>query len=189
MKRKFLSAAVLLLGILSATFLQAGEKPTIAAPCTSCHEAQPNVLRGTFQSASGKALAIQMQIGPATWLVKFDEDTSLEGAESIGKIPKEKEIAITYELKNGQPVAKSITLKPPAKIPPEKLMGAEEVLRLVEADKGDYVLVDSRPAPRYHEGHIPTALSMPLPAFEKMKDKVLPQEKNKLVIFYCGGVT
>ena len=50
-------------------------------------------------------------------------------------------------------------------------------------------IVDSRPyKPKYANGHIPTAVSIPDSQFDKMTDK-LPQDKNRLLIFYCGGPT
>lgn len=51
----------------------------------------------------------------------------------------------------------------------------------------DMVLVDSRPKrKKYDKGHIPTAISLPDMYFDKEKDK-LPPEKDKLLVFYCGG--
>jgi rhodanese-related sulfurtransferase len=51
------------------------------------------------------------------------------------------------------------------------------------------MIIDSRPfKPKYYKGHIPTAVSIPDSQFEKMTDK-LPQDKNALLIFYCGGPT
>ena len=51
------------------------------------------------------------------------------------------------------------------------------------------LIVDSRPyKPKYVNGHIPTAVSMPFSQFDKMTDK-LPKDKNALLIFYCGGPT
>ena len=51
------------------------------------------------------------------------------------------------------------------------------------------LIVDSRPyKPKYVNGHIPTAVSIPDSQFDKMTDK-LPQDKNTLLIFYCGGPT
>ena len=53
----------------------------------------------------------------------------------------------------------------------------------------DVLIVDSRPyKPKYVNGHIPTAVSMPFSRFDKMTDK-LPKDKNTLLIFYCGGPT
>ena len=51
------------------------------------------------------------------------------------------------------------------------------------------MLIDSRPyKPKYVNGHIPAAISIPDSQFDKMTDK-LPQDKNALLIFYCGGPT
>jgi len=51
------------------------------------------------------------------------------------------------------------------------------------------MIIDSRPLrPKYVKGHIPTAVNIPDSQFEKMTDK-LPQDKNTLLIFYCGGPT
>jgi 3-mercaptopyruvate sulfurtransferase SseA len=51
------------------------------------------------------------------------------------------------------------------------------------------MIIDSRPyKPKYVNGHIPAAVSIPDSQFDKMTDK-LPQDKNTLLIFYCGGPT
>lgn len=54
-------------------------------------------------------------------------------------------------------------------------------------NKADMVLIDSRPKrKKYDKGHIPTAISIPDSQFGKFKDQ-LPKDKNKLLVFYCGG--
>ncbi len=51
------------------------------------------------------------------------------------------------------------------------------------------MIIDSRPyKPKYVNGHIPTAVSIPGSKFDKMKDQ-LPKDKNAILIFYCGGPT
>jgi LysM repeat protein len=51
------------------------------------------------------------------------------------------------------------------------------------------MIIDSRPKkPTYDNGYIPTAISIPDSQFDKMSDK-LPQDKDSLLIFYCGGPT
>ena len=57
-----------------------------------------------------------------------------------------------------------------------------------QIDKGaDMVVVDSRPKrKKYDKGHIPGALSIPTTQFDKNAG-LLPADKNKLVVFYCGG--
>jgi rhodanese-related sulfurtransferase len=53
--------------------------------------------------------------------------------------------------------------------------------------KTDMVLVDSRPKrKKYDKGHIPTAISIPDMQFDRMSAQ-LPQDKSKLLVFYCGG--
>ena len=50
------------------------------------------------------------------------------------------------------------------------------------------MIIDSRPyKPKYVEGYIPTAASIPASQFDKMTDK-LPEDKSTLLIFYCGGL-
>jgi rhodanese-related sulfurtransferase len=52
----------------------------------------------------------------------------------------------------------------------------------------DVMLIDSRPRrPKYEEGHIPMAVSIPDSQFEKLADQ-LPADKDALLIFYCGGL-
>jgi rhodanese-related sulfurtransferase len=41
--------------------------------------------------------------------------------------------------------------------------------------------------PKYANGHIPTATSIPDSKFDQMTNK-LPEDKNTLLIFYCGGL-
>ena len=57
-----------------------------------------------------------------------------------------------------------------------------------QIDKGaDMVVVDARPKiTKYDKGHVPTAISIPDSQFDKFKDQ-LPQDKSKLLVFYCGG--
>ena len=50
------------------------------------------------------------------------------------------------------------------------------------------MIIDARPyKPKYVKGHIPTAVSIPHTKFDELKGK-LPQDKNALLIFYCGGL-
>jgi rhodanese-related sulfurtransferase len=61
------------------------------------------------------------------------------------------------------------------------------VKKRVNGEK-EMVLVDSRPKrAKYDKGHIPGAISIPDTYFDKQKDQ-LPEEKGKLLVFYCGGL-
>ncbi len=53
--------------------------------------------------------------------------------------------------------------------------------------KADMVIIDARPKrKKYDKGHLPGAISIPNSQFDKFKAQ-LPQDKNKPLVFYCGG--
>lgn len=190
-KKLLITIAILVaagLFLFNAAGMAQSQKPKIAPPCQQCHMLDEKILRGTLASASGKAETIQLQTGSAVWLVKFDDKTKLIGWNPpIYKIPKEKEVAVVYEEKDGVIYALSISVKPPAKIAPEKQITADGLAKLIETE-ANFVLVDSRPAQRYHEGHIPGSIGIYDAEFDKHVDK-LPKEKDKLLVFYCAGHT
>lgn len=184
------AAAALLLVSLGNTS-RAGDKPTITKPCVNCHKAKDDVVRGKLTNLSNKAGTLQINVGKNPWLFRFDEGTALKNVEAIKKLKKDKETAVTFAEKDGKLYAVQIAAKPVFKVPADQLVDTGYMLKLIEKSpaEGNYVIVDARPGPKYHEGHIKNAVSMPLPAFDKMKDKVLPAEKDKVIVFYCGGVT
>jgi rhodanese-related sulfurtransferase len=54
--------------------------------------------------------------------------------------------------------------------------------------RDDVTIVDARPTARkYDIGHIPTAINLPDSQFDQLAPKLLPQDKARLVIFYCDG--
>jgi len=192
------SVAVLCAAVPTVAFAQApAGKPTIPQVCTNCHQAQPNALQGIFENVAFKSEAIQLKIDAHTEIVKFDPKTIkvkdagvMKPGESLRDLPKNKEARIDYVEKDGQKFATQISFKGPIKIAPEKVVGYDYVLKLVEQgpEKGNYTLIDSRPLPRVQEGTIPTAINLPYPAFDKFVDR-LPKDKNRLVVFFCQGVT
>lgn len=176
-------------------------KPTIAKICTNCHQAEPGAVRGHFDIVTFKAKTIQVKIDDAVEQFKFDEDEIkvVNGAGKTGDgeflkdnlVKKGHEIKVEYTEKDGVKTAVKLIEKPPVKISEEMLMKIGDVEKLVALgpEKGHYFLFDSRPLPRFQEGYIPTAVNFPFPAFDKLADKLLPKDKNALIIFYCAGVT
>lgn len=176
-------------------------KPTVAKICTNCHKAEPGAVRGHFDLVSFKAKTIQVKIDDAVELFKFDEDEIkvVNGAGKTGDgefmkdnlVKKGHEIKVEFTEKNGVKTAVKLIEKPPVKISEDMLMKTPEIEKLVALgpEKGNYFLFDSRPLPRFQEGYIPTAVNLPYPAFDKLAEKLLPKDKNALIIFYCAGVT
>jgi len=71
----------------------------------------------------------------------------MKPGEALRDLPKNKEARIDYVEKDGQKFATQISFKGPIKIAPEKVVGYDYVLKLVEQgpEKGNYTLIDSRP--------------------------------------------
>lgn len=173
-------------------------KPTVAKVCTNCHQPQPGTIRGNFDSVAYKTQSIQIKIDEATEILRFDDKLQIANLQAPADSPdqplralkKGKEVRIDYTEKDGKKFATAVVVKPPIKVAPEKMVKTEDVEKLVAQgpEKGKYLLIDARPLPRFQEGGIPTAINIPFPAFEKMKDK-LPADKATLIVYYCAGVT
>lgn len=98
-------------------------------------------------------------------------------AATLAPIPETAQIglaAAAVQAKEGwyKNIVDTAFIKEYAQIPPRK----------------DVTIIDSRPAARrYDVGHIPSAINIPDTQFDKFKN-LLPEDKNKLLIFYCGGL-
>ena len=53
--------------------------------------------------------------------------------------------------------------------------------------KDDVLIIDSRPARKYDQGHIVPAINISDSQFDKLTN-LLPEDKSTLLIFYCGGL-
>lgn len=176
-------------------------KPAMAKTCTNCHKAETGAVRGQFDLVTFKAKTIQVKIDDAVELFKFDEDEIkvINGAGKTGDgeflkdnlVKKGHEIKVEYTEKDGIKTAVKLIEKPPVKIAAEMLIQTADIEKLVaqKPEQKNYFLFDSRPLPRYQEGYIPTAVNLPFPAFDKLAGKLLPKDKNALIIFYCAGTT
>jgi hypothetical protein len=173
-------------------------KPSVAKVCGNCHQPQPGNLRGNFDSVAYKTKSIQVKIDEATEILRFDDNLKIMNVQAPADNPdqplyglkKGKEVRIEFTEKDGKKFATLISAKTTIKVAPEKQVKTEDVEKLVAQGpkKGKYMLIDARPLPRFQEGSIPTAINIPFPAFEKMKDK-LPADKASLIVYYCAGVT
>ena len=193
--------SLLLAFLLAVTFTAAGTanagKPTVGGPCQKCHTAQPDTVRGNLGTVSPDFNTLQVKVGKIVWIVNYDDKTSVidgdktSGAESIKDLPKNKEIRVSFSGGESKPLATEITVKQPYKIPDDQKITNDEVAKLVSQglEKGNYILVDARPKGAFLGGHIPSAISLPFDSFEDNCSTVLPEDKDSLIVFYCGGPT
>jgi hypothetical protein len=193
--------SLLLAALLVATFTAAGTaqagKPTIAGGCKKCHTGQPEAVRGNLGTISQDFNTLQVKVGKMIWVVKYDDKTKVVkgdktlGADEIAKLPAKKEILVSFTGGEAKPLATEIAVKQPYKVPEHQKITNAEVAKLVAMgpEEGGYTLIDARPGGAYISGHIPTAISLPFGKFADECITVLPQDKDRLLVFYCGGPT
>jgi len=187
------SKTLFLLGIIALftfTGCTAEKTQTATAVKPTAVKAAPqadNVFKGKIAGKSNKAKTISITVGKGdkakTVMLKFDEAT--KGLE----FAKKGEAAIVkYEVKGKDKFATVVKPKL-AKLPPGVTeIKTEELSELYESGT-DMVVIDSRPAGRYAQAHLPNAISIPVPKLKKEKETVLPANKEQLLVLYCGGPT
>ncbi len=65
---------------------------------------------------------------------------------------------------------------------PLEPIGSEELRRRMES--GDVILLDVRPKPEYRAGHLPGAISLPLP---ELRERLPELPWNREIVAYCRG--
>lgn len=154
-----------------------------------------NKVKGKVKTVVGKSHTLSVQVGNELMVFKFNSDTKFKNAASYKDLHGDELLSIEFKSVGSENVAIMIA-KVVAELPKgTSLIKTEEVQALVQkADAGNYVMIDARPGSRYHQAHIPTSLSLPFGEMEKLDKEgkispLLPEDKNKLVVFYCGGPT
>jgi len=195
-KTSLLLAAVFAATLCTAGISEAG-KPTLGGPCQKCHTAQLDAIRGNLGKVSPEFNTLQVSVGNMVWIVKYDDKTRVidgdktSGADALQNLPKSKEILISFSGDESKPLATEVAVKQPYKVPENQKITNDEVVNLVSMgpEKGQYTLIDARPTGAFLTGHIPTAISLPFDSFEENCATVLAQDKDRLLVFYCGGPT
>lgn len=129
----------------------------------------------------------------------------MEFDENVGKLPKNKETLLIYYCEGVECKLSHNSAKKAVKLGYTNVkvyaegfpgwmkepghyasVSAEYLKKQMDAGT-DMLLIDSRPKrTKFDKGHIKGALSIPDSEFEQMTGQ-LPQDKNKLLIFYCEG--
>ena len=170
-------------------------KPTQPAVCNNCHKPAPGTVAGYFENVAFKSQSIQIGIDASKEIVRFDEKTvkildagDAKKPEHLREVRKGHEVRIAFVERDGQKWATEVSFKGPVKVAKEDLVDYAFVHKLVEQGTGKFVLIDSRPLPRFQQGTIPGAINVPYPAWDKVVNR-LPADKDTLLVFFCQGVT
>ena len=186
---KLIPVALMLALIMSGCAQQQGATTVgqEAKPAVAKEKKDPFVLKGPVVGRSNKAKTISITVGKGdaakTMMVRFDDDT--EGIEYA----KKGEAAIIKWEQRGEDKFATVVKPKLAKLPEGvSEIKTPELYKMLQ-DHVPMVLADARPAMRFNQGHLPGAVSIPVPLLKEQKESVLPKDKNELIVFYCGGYT
>ncbi len=185
---KFIPMVLMLALIMSGCAQQtATTSATQEAKPAVTEKQDPFLFKGPVIGRSNKAKTISITVGQGdgakTMMVRFDDQTQgLEFAQ------KGEAAIIRWEQRGDDKFATEI--KPKLATLPEGVseIKTEELYKMLQ-DHVPMVLADARPAMRFNQGHLPGAVSIPVPLLKEQKEAVLPNDKNALIVFYCGGYT
>ncbi len=182
---------IALLCCLTAPFIVgcAVEKPQLAGAGTAAVMAaqEESTIAGRVVGRSNLAKTFSIQVGRGdqarTSMLLFDDKTT--GLEFANKREK---VTVTYKQIDGAMVAISVKLNL-AELPPGVVEIKTDELKAI-IDRGEEIfLVDSRPARRFNQAHLPGAVNIPMDKLQEKGAAILPKDKNTLLVFYCGGPT
>ncbi len=146
-----------------------------------------NVYKGKIVGKSKKAKTISIEVGKGdkakTMMVKFDGKT-----KGMDHARKGEATIITWEMRGSDKVA--TVVKPKLAKLPEGIVEIKpkEVKKLIDKNAA-MVIIDSRPTKRYAQSHLPGAISITVEQMKTKLPELLPADKDKLLVFYCGGYT
>lgn len=83
-----------------------------------------------------------------------------------------------------QPQDVTLEDEPEMQARPDQYISSKKVQSMI-GGKDSFVLIDTRPAEQYAKNHLPAAIS--IPACEMTNaSPMLPEDKDRLLVFYCG---
>lgn len=151
-----------------------------------CQSLYADTAKGRLEFISNKAQTIQFTDGKTKqkMVIRVNDDTKFVNINKFKDLKDNDLVLVQFE--PGQ-AASSVELVL-AEVDPKQLITTREMIEVVQGRQGKYTLVDARPASRYNNGHIPTAINIDPDEFDE-KLNMLPQDKGQMVIYYCGGIT
>ncbi len=164
--------------------------------CMCCIEdaLKPNRYIAALKKYSRKAKTMRLKINKTSLLVLVDKDTKFEGVADAASIKTMTCMIVDVKPKGEEVVATNVKVLPPlAERIKEDIVQIDFVkkrINTIPPKIDNFLLVDSRPAFAYNNGTIPGAVNITYPAIQKAKDlsKLLGADKNKEIIFFCGGL-
>ncbi|MBU0481355.1 MAG: hypothetical protein KKG47_09650 [Proteobacteria bacterium] len=175
--------------IAQTAFAEEEPKVPMAKLCGSCHQPAPGVMMGFLESIALKSKTLQMDFMSHKEVVRFTDDTKVKYVNDFADIRNyvNKGFQINFVEKDGQKIATEIIRFDIMKV---EALSKEDFITKDEFNKlrknQNAKVYDVRPPEVYSMGHIPGAMMMPAPAFDKFK-KNLPEDRTTPIIYYGVG--
>lgn len=178
---------LLVLPVLAALACLPAAMPAQEA-ATAAAQAQPGTYVGRILMRSKKAKTISVEVGKGdkaeTVTVRYDDAT-----KGLDYAVADLHAIVVCQKRDGEEVV--VEVKPKiAAIPAGITDLTTDQFKALMAGGKPFTLIDSRPRSRWHQAHIPGAVSIP---DDELKEKgaaaLLPADKALPLVFYCGGVT
>ena len=149
-------------------------------------------IKGKVKAVSNKAKTLSVIVkGKNTVMLKFNDATEFVNFKKTKEIKPPTAVVVKYKTVGPDNIAtyvkKALITLPPGVT---EIKTAELAALVAKGPvAGKYCLIDARPAKIASAAHIPTAISIPVNVLKEKGEKLLPCDKDKVIIFYCGGPT
>ncbi|MDH5560899.1 MAG: rhodanese-like domain-containing protein [Deltaproteobacteria bacterium] len=142
--------------------------------------------KGKIQSISNKAKTIQFMDLKSKEVntVKFGKATKFINAKSSKEFIVNDVILIDFDPGKEAKSIKRVLVE----LPKNKVISTKKLASLLDNKTSVFSLYDARPLGSYQQGHLLGAVSFP-PEKLEANLSLLPKDKDRLLVFYCGGPT
>ncbi len=142
------------------------------------------VYRGKVINRSNRTKTISLEVvrNGSSRVIELNFDDQTRG---IDHAVKRKQVIVAYRVAGGRPIATSVKPEKTGFVAGVSEVTIKKVKKMID-HRDEFVLIDSRPKDEYIKSHLPASISIPACRMKKHAD-LLPEDKDQLLVFYCGG--
>ncbi len=183
----FTATLVALLSFVANNVWAAKNNMPAAELCSSCHKASPGVMFGFLENVSIEGRIMQMDFVSHQEVIRFNNETELNNLESFEDLVnyRKRGFKINFIETTDEKLAAAITRFDLLNILKPTEIITKDILKKIITNQ-NVKLYDVRPLKEFEKGHLPGAIPVPSPLFEKFVQK-LPEDHETPVIFYGSG--
>jgi len=142
------------------------------------------VYRGKVIDRSNRTKTISLEVvkNGSSRIIELHFDDQTRG---IDNAVKRKQVIVAYSVAGGRTIATSVKPEKTGFVAGVSEITVKKVKKMID-HQDEFVLIDSRPKDEYIKSHLPASISIPACQLKKHAN-LLPEDKDQLLVFYCGG--